>query len=154
MNHELIWGIHDDLLENVDPRKGYRTRDVRVLRMRFKSTPGPYVFTDMKLLVKWYNENKNKLHPFALATIFHHKFEKIHPFYDGNGRTGRMLMNYILMSKDYPPLIYLKRKRSEYLKELNKADKSDLTDFSVKFYKDLITFSEKQLVDSYWDIFL
>ncbi len=154
MNHELICNVHDSLLENVDPRRGYRISDIIVLKMKFKSTPGPYVFTDMKLLIKWYNENKNKLHPFVLATIFHHKFEKIHPFYDGNGRTGRMIMNFILMSKNYPPLIYLNRNRLEYLRKLGKADEANLTDFGVKFYKDLINFSIKQLMYSYWNIFL
>ena len=46
---------------------------------------------------KYIGENKNKLHPLVLGSIFHHKFEKIHPFMDGNGRTGRMLLNFILI---------------------------------------------------------
>ena len=154
LDHKLICGVHDKLLENIDFRKGYRTRDVRVLRMKFKSSPGPYVLIDMKLLVKWYNEYENKLHPFVLAIIFHHKFEKIHPFYDGNGRTGRMLLNYILMKNNSPPLIYTKNKREDYLNELGKSDKVDLTDINIKFYKNLVNFSAKQLMDSYWNIFL
>jgi len=154
VDHELICSIHNNLLENIDTRKGYRIIDVKVLRMGFKSTPAPYVLVDMKLLIRWYNENKDKLHPLVLATVFHHKFEKIHPFMDGNGRTGRMLINYILMSKSHPPLIFQKKKRLEYLDELRKADESSLTDFSSKFYKDLVGFSAKQLINSYWNIFL
>lgn len=154
VDHELICYIHDNLLKNVDERKGYRTDDVRIFQMKFKSTPAPYVLTDMKRLIEWYNKNENKLHPLALATIFHHKFEKIHPFMDGNGRTGRILANYILMSKGYPPAIFRKRKRPEYIMELNKADKSGLTDISTRFYKNLIKFVANEMVDCYWNIFL
>ncbi|MCK4669766.1 MAG: Fic family protein [Nanoarchaeota archaeon] len=154
LNHELISKIHDDLLERIDDRKGYRKEDVRVFRSRFKSSPAQYVLTDMNLLLKWHNENKNKLHPFVLAVLFHHKFEKIHPFMDGNGRTGRMLMNHILMNNNYPPLIFRNRNRTEYIQFLSVADKANLEDSSVKHYKDLVEFSTKELTETYWNLFL
>src|SRR3989339_205808 len=88
-----------------------------------------------KILKKYFlrlsRENKNKLHPLVLATIFHHKFEKIHPFMDGNGRTGRMLLNYILITKNYPPLIIHKSARKDFLEVMRKADKSELKSFYV-----------------------
>jgi len=154
LNHEFIIKIHDKLIENIDPRKGYRTVDVRVIRSNFEATPAPYVKADMILLIKWYNENKNKLHPLVLATIFHHKFEKIHPFMDGNGRTGRMLLNYILITKNYPPLIIHKSARKDFLEVMRKADKSELKSFDVKDYFELVQFSAYELIDSYWGIFL
>ncbi|MBU1930604.1 Fic family protein, partial [Candidatus Micrarchaeota archaeon] len=83
ISHKFIARIHAGLMENIDSRIGYRLHDVRVTKTRFKATPAPYVKTDMNLLLKWYFENKDKLHPLVLATIFHHKFEKIHPFMDG-----------------------------------------------------------------------
>ena len=82
INHDLIIEVHKKLLDNIDKRIGYRTKDVHVIKANFKSTPAPYVKTDMDLLLKWYQENKEKLHPLVLAQIFHHKFEKIHPFMD------------------------------------------------------------------------
>ena len=154
LSHEVIINVHASLLEKIDARIGYRKEDIRVFKSHFDATPGPYVLTDMKLLLKWYNENKSKLHPLVLATIFHHKFEKIHPFMDGNGRTGRMLVNYILMQSEYPPLILHKRSRVEYLNVLKKADDSDLTKSLVGDYCQLAQFAADELVSPYWDLFL
>ncbi|MCR4368902.1 MAG: Fic family protein, partial [archaeon] len=124
LNHELIESIHDRLLENIDARTGYRIRDIIVTRSRFKSTPGHLVKIDMDLLLKWFKESEGKIHPFALAAIFHHKFEKVHPFMDGNGRTGRMLLNFILMKSGYPPVIIRKKIRADYLDVLSNVDSS------------------------------
>ena len=154
LGHELIIKIHDNLTENIDARKGYRKTDVRVLRSNFDATPAPYVKTDMDLLLKWYNQNKTKLHPLALAIIFHHKFEKIHPFMDGNGRTGRMILNYILLKNDYPPVIIHKKTRGDYLEVLRKADKSGLSKAEIANYFPLIQFVSDELIGGYWDIFL
>jgi len=154
LNHELIAKIHSDLMENIDPREGYRKEDVHVFKAHFEATPFPYVLTDMNLLLKWYNENKKKLHPIVLATIFHHKFEKIHPFMDGNGRTGRMLLNYILSKNNYPPLVVHKKTRAEYLETLKKADESGLTKFSKEDYFSLVQFIADEMIVSYWNIFL
>lgn len=154
LSHELIIKIHSKLMENIDARMGYRKEDVHVVRANFKATPAPYILTDMDLLIKWYGENKQKLHPFVLAVIFHHKFEKIHPFMDGNGRTGRMLLNYILIKDNYPPLIIHKKTRADYLEVLRKADKSDLTKISKEDYSLLVQFIADETISSYWDIFL
>jgi len=154
LSHELISSIHAGLMENIDKRIGYRKEDIRVFKSHFDATPGPYVLVDMKLLLKWYNENKDLLHPLVLAAIFHHKFEKIHPFMDGNGRTGRMIMNHILMRSEHPPLILHKRSREEYLDALRNADDSDLTKSSMKDYSKLAQFAANELVNSYWGVFL
>ncbi len=47
--------------------------------------------------IEWYKENKNKFKPLVLAAIIHNQFEYIHPFQDGNGRVGRLLLNFILV---------------------------------------------------------
>lgn len=154
LNHELINNIHSKLMKNIDTRIGYRTSDVKVVKSHFKPTPFPYIKTDLNLLIKWYNENKKKMHPLVLASIFHHKFEKIHPFYDGNGRTGRMIMNLILMKHKYPPLIIHKKNRPEYLDSLGKADKSGLTVAKKEDYFKLIQFIADELTNHYWDLFL
>lgn len=154
LSHDLITKVHKKLMENVDARWGYRTTDVRVIRSNFKATPAPYVKTDMEILLRWYNEYKNKLHPLALASIFHHKFEKIHPFMDGNGRTGRMLLNYILILKSYPPLIIHKKTRKEYLGAMRTADKSGLKSFNKERYFSLVQFNANEMVETYWNVFL
>ncbi|MCK5617649.1 Fic family protein [Candidatus Pacearchaeota archaeon] len=153
ISHELIESVHKKLMENVDKRIGYRTRDVRVFRSHFNSAPGSYVRIDMSLLLRWYEDNKNKLHPFVLASLFHHKFEKVHPFMDGNGRTGRMLMNIILMNNNYPPMIIYKKDRMMYLNALGSADKIGLTEIDKK-YKKLVDFMIDEMTSSYWNLFL
>ncbi|MFF0389820.1 Fic family protein [Kitasatospora sp. NPDC004615] len=62
--------------------------------------------------------------PEVLAGI-HNRFERIHPFLDGNGRTGRLVMNLVLVRLGYPPIIILKRQREAYLAALRRADASD-----------------------------
>ena len=154
ISHQFIINIHRNLMANIDNRIGYRTEEVRVFKARFKSTPAPYVNIDMNLLLKWYNKNKATLHPFVLAVVFHHKFEKIHPFMDGNGRTGRMLMNYILLKNSYPPIILSKKDHSKYLIALSKADKSNPADTKKEHYFNLIQFSADEFTNNYWNIFL
>jgi Fic family protein len=152
LNNNLIVEIHKRLMKNVDERVGYRMRDIKVFKSHFEASPGIYVKTDMNLLLKWYNENKEKLHPFVLAIIFHHKFEKIHPFSDGNGRAGRMLMNYILIRAKYPPIVIYKKNRNDYLDALGSADKINLTKVD-KNYKNLISYVASE-ASSYWNLFL
>jgi hypothetical protein len=55
----------------------------------------------------------------------HALFERIHPFLDGNGRTGRLILNLILVRLGYPPVIVYKRQRAEYLRALRRADAGD-----------------------------
>ena len=151
-NESLIVKVHDMLMENIDERKGYRSHDIGAFRSRFEVSPAKYVKTDVALLTKLLNRNKNK-HPLSLATIFHHKMEKIHPFADGNGRTGRILMNYLLMQNGYPPLIVSKKRRSDYLNALSKADKADLQSVDANDYKKLANYLAEEMSTSYWNNF-
>ncbi len=154
LSHDFIINIHKELMKNIDARIGYRTSDVRVIKANFKATPFPYVKTDMELLLKWYKEHKSRLHPLVLAAIFHHKFEKIHPFMDGNGRVGRMLLNYILIRNNCPPIVIRIKSRNEYLLSLREADKNGLVETNKENYERLAIFTAEQMSQSYWNIFL
>ena len=82
--------------------------------------------------IKWISKNENKVYPIELASIVHHRLVAIHPFFDGNGRTSRLMMNVILMQAGFPLSVILKNDRNKYYNVLNKADKGDLVPF-VRF---------------------
>lgn len=154
INKELIIKLHSMLLNKIDKRVGhYRLHNVRVLGATFETSPAEFVGTDMRLMLKWYNKNKNKLHPLVLAAVFHEKFERVHPFYDGNGRTGRMLINLMLIHNDFPTLIVENRKRKQYYQVLSIAHKADLTETDIQLYKPVVNFLYAQLCSTYERIF-
>jgi Fic family protein len=154
INTDLIIKIHAMLLRNIDKRAGsFRKHNVRVFGASFQSTEAKYVYTDMGILLKWYKKNKRRLHLLILAAIFHEKFERIHPFYDGNGRTGRMLINLILLKNNLPPLIIKNKTRKEYYQVLNLGHKADITKTESEHYKEIVKFCYKQLLDTYGKIF-
>ncbi len=62
--------------------------------------------------------------PERLAKV-HNDFEQIHPYLDGNGRAGRLLLNLVLVRLGYPPAIVFKNERTKYLDAMRKADKGD-----------------------------
>ena len=62
--------------------------------------------------------------PTSLAQL-HSRFEQIHPFLDGNGRAGRLLLNLLLVRLGFPPSIIYKRQRADYLRALRRADGGD-----------------------------
>ena len=65
------------------------------------------------------------VHPVVHAAIHHAWFERIHPFADGNGRVGRLLLNFMLIQQGYPPAVILKAQRPRYLRALEQADEGN-----------------------------
>jgi fido (protein-threonine AMPylation protein) len=61
-------------------------------------------------------------HPVVHAAVHHAWLERIHPFVDGNGRVGRLILNFMLIQHGYPPAVILKEHRPQYLKALRSAD--------------------------------
>jgi len=86
----------------------------------------------MKGLFDFIRKSKN-IDPVELSARAHYKFEKIHPFGDGNGRIGRLLMNYLLWHNKYPMIIIEKKKRKSYYKALTK-DENSFTSYFIKNY--------------------
>jgi Fic family protein len=99
----------------------------------------------MNDLVVWYQNNAN-IHPTILAADMHYKFVRIHPFDDGNGRTARLIMNYILLKHDLPPAIIKSKDKQNYIRALNLADVGDIDAFRIYIAEQLIWSLEKSLV--------
>lgn len=88
-------------------------------------------------------DDKNAL---VAAAYFHAKFENIHPFSDGNGRVGRLLMNYILLIHNHPPITIHEEDRKDYYKALEKFDEELELNCLIDFLKSqLVKTWEKQL---------
>lgn len=109
---------------------------------------GPYLAPDwqevkemMSNLIRFIKEDK-KLNPAELSARAHYKFEKIHPFGDGNGRIGRLIMNQILWLSGYPMLIIEYKKRKSYYKALQK-DEDHFLSYFVRRY---LTIHKKRLI--------
>lgn len=75
-------------------------------------------------LIEWYKEEelKKELTPIQLATVFHYRYIRIHPFEDGNGRIARLLVNYILRRHNYPMIVVKTKNKQHYLNALNQCD--------------------------------
>jgi Fic family protein/predicted XRE-type DNA-binding protein len=95
----------------------------------------------MNALLDWYNavKDRDELHPLIIAAIFHHEFVAIHPFDDGNGRMGRILMNFTLMREGYPPIVVPLKKRKEYYQSLGMADFKDFGPLTEYLAEHLMT---------------
>lgn len=104
---------------NIPYPKGFKKEEVIVGNSQ--TTAPEKVEEELINLVNWYRNNKNQLHPLILAFEFHKRYEFIHPFRDGNGRTGRMIMNKVLMSAGYSPIIVYKENKTAYFNSLEKT---------------------------------
>ena len=92
----------------------------------------------LKNMIKFYYVNKNKFHPFVMACLIHAKFVEIHPFEDGNGRTGRTLMNWVLMKADYPKLYIPVTKRQKYYEAIDLHNAKKYKEYCNKLFEVMI----------------
>ena len=88
-----------------------------------------------------YNYNNDIEDIFLKIAKYHIEFEKIHPFEDGNVRTGRLLLNYELLKNDLPPVVISKDERVKYFEFIRKNDSSGL----AKWFKELSNAEEQRM---------
>lgn len=119
-----ILKLHEIVMRNIDDDFAGRIRNagVRISGANF-TPPAAYKASILldELVAIAQNEFTNS-NPILFAAWFHHRFVWIHPFFDGNGRTVRLLMNLLLMRAGYPPAIILKNDRKKYYDALNAAN--------------------------------
>jgi Fic family protein len=144
-----IRNIHALVLKGINDNEAGRYRCENVVIAGASSTPPDFLHlpAEMAALIDWY-ETAGAMHVVERAAELHTRFVKIHPFVDGNGRTGRLLLNFELMKEGYPPAIVRKEDRLAYYDALDMAcasgDYSDITK--------LVAESVQRSLDTYLDV--
>ncbi|RNL81712.1 Fic family protein [Sinomicrobium pectinilyticum] len=122
-----ILSLHGYILRSIEDEFAGRLRNggVRISGANFTPPNAKKVSGLLDELIDFVQNNPAGLNDIELATVFHHKFVWIHPFFDGNGRTVRLAMNLLLMRKGFPPAIILKNDRKKYYEALNQANRGN-----------------------------
>jgi Fic family protein len=112
--------IHNLILRKINPDEAgsYRRLDVMAAGTNYRY-PAHYLVPQLMTdFVDWLNGAVSELHPVNYATLAHYRFVSIHPFRDGNGRTGRLLMNLLLIRAGYPIVVIDNQVRHAYIEAL------------------------------------
>jgi Fic family protein len=125
LNEKDILNVHELVLQKIekDFAGRFRTSGVRISGGNFVPPNALKVDDFITELINWVNQSE--LNIIIKSAIFHHRFVWIHPFFDGNGRTVRLLFNLLLMKQGFPPAIILKNDRKKYYDALNQANNGD-----------------------------
>lgn len=125
LNKLDILSIHHLVLQKIekDFAGKYRTSGVRISGANFVPPNALKVDEFVSELIDFANDSEVDI--LIRSAIFHHRFAWIHPFFDGNGRTARLLLNLILMKSGFPPAIILKNDQKKYYDALNQANNQD-----------------------------
>lgn len=124
---ESVW-VHfpPEGLRRDETPGGYRTGDIDPLRDGLVPPPKSVV---PSLISDWVNKANtdppDNCHLIEHLAALHAEFERIHPFPDGNGRAGRLVLSLLLVRHGYPPAIVYKAERPRYLRALQRADEGD-----------------------------
>lgn len=131
LSEKVIKNIHSlVLMDRPQDRGVYRRIPVKIVGAKVEP-PQPYIVgVKMEELMRNFSNVANKLHDIEKIARFHLEFEGIHPFIDGNGRTGRLILNLELMKRGYPPISVKFTDRKNYYECFNeyteKADPSKM----------------------------
>ena len=148
VNKKFVLRLHRILTKDIlrEDESG-KFRKVQVfVRGEEQIPPKPeLVPIEFNKLIKWYNKNKKKYHPIIVASYLHSAFEGIHPFVDFNGRTGRLLLNFILLKNELPAIDIRNKDRAEYYKNIKYAIK----EANLKPFVNLVINYIKEIVDKF-----
>jgi Fic family protein len=126
-NQKFLLQVHKLLTQNTDCRIKGAYRDEKIIITGSEWIPPPPEKTRdfMEKTFQWYYINRKKMHPIELGAILHNKLVRIHPFTDGNGRTARLIANWILLKNHFPMFIIDLRDKINYYKAIEKGDKGN-----------------------------
>lgn len=127
---ELIKKIHEIVFKNSKSYAGqFRKPGEEVVvsdghgNIVHQGAPQSRVISLLNELIVWYGKHKSKYPALLLAAVIHNQFETIHPFADGNGRVGRLLLNHILIKHGLPPVNIDLKNQQEYYATLQAYQK-------------------------------
>lgn len=127
-DERLIKRLNETINKDIKDTMGYRTVQV-FIRGSEHVPPSPEKIPNlMNYFIYNYNHDSDNI--YTRIAKYHIEFEKIHPFEDGNGRTGRLLINYELIKNDLPPVVISKDDRVKYFELIRN---NDITDLAVWF---------------------
>lgn len=119
-NEGFIRKLNETINRDIKDTEGYRNVQV-FIRGSEHIPPAPEKIPNlMNYFI--YNYNHDEQNIFYKLAKYHIEFEKIHPFEDGNGRTGRLLLNYELIKNNLPPVVISKDDRVKYFEFLKNDD--------------------------------
>ncbi|NBC58347.1 MAG: Fic family protein [Bacteroidetes bacterium] len=133
LNAVDVLDIHRYVLRSIEDDYAGRLRNagVRISGANFVPPNARKVPDLLDELITFVVENPLQLNDIELATVFHHKFVWIHPFFDGNGRTVRLVMNLLLLKVGFTPAIILTNDRKKYYTALNSANNGNYYKLSL-----------------------
>ena len=125
----------------------YRHDNAQVTDVAWTTVKPKDICDRMKSLCEWVTSGKlgAKLHPIEQAAIFHAEFIRIHPFADGNGRTGRIMSNYILIKNGVPTVAMRNVNRQNYYKAINKAIETHEVDDLIGIFTNAVWESARKI---------
>lgn len=144
LTENIVKDLHAILTENIITGGIYRNQEVRISGAGFTPPAG----NEMYIQIKNFYENlkcQTNLNAIELAAWTHAEFVRIHPFIDGNGRTGRLLMNYQLMLHGFLPVSVDKNTRLDYYNALEQYAAGS----NLKPFADFIANLEEKQLDEY-----
>ncbi len=124
---KFVLEIHRRLMHNIlwDAAGKFRNVDVYIRGVDFVPPPYKDVEREFRNLLMWHTNNKDKYNAVVMAAHFHSAFEAIHPFRDGNGRTGRLILNFMLRKNGFPMVDIKNKDKERYYKALYEAQKNN-----------------------------
>jgi Fic family protein len=148
MSIDLIRKIHEIVFKNSKSFAGQLRKQGQEVVVRnglgeivHEGAPQSRIAFLLNELVDWYHTHRKKYSGLILAAVVHNQFENIHPFADGNGRVGRVLLNFILLKHNLPPINIDFRNRAEYYASLQayqkKHDLKPTLELFIKEYRAL-----------------